>query len=255
SPKLAGIAARELFMRPRKLEPRDWERDAAARSRTEVIDGLNVRTWGEAGSAVVFLHGWEGRSTQWAPFAQRVASMNHRAIALDGPAHGFSDGTIAHPFAFADALMRIDRVLGPFEGAAGHSMGAGAISLALLQGFRAKRVALIAGPSRLDWVVEHFANRLGLSEPTQWQFKEAVKRTTGVGVEQADLARRASKLETKALIVHDREDDEVQFAHAEEYAQHWPNVELDVVEGLGHRRIIRDHEVQKRVVEFLLTRP
>jgi hypothetical protein len=34
-------------------------------------------------------------------------------------------------------------------------------------------------------------------------------------------------------------------------ARHWPGAQLHLTEGLGHQRIIQDHEVVRRVMTFL----
>ena len=52
-----------------------------------------------------------------------------------------------------------------------------------------------------------------------------------------------------ALVVHDRGDREVPFEHGETLARSWPGARLMVTEGLGHRRILRDPEVVRAVVE------
>jgi pimeloyl-ACP methyl ester carboxylesterase len=54
-----------------------------------------------------------------------------------------------------------------------------------------------------------------------------------------------------ALVVHDREDAEVSFAHGEEIAQAFPRGRLVATSGLGHRAILRDPEVVRQAVAFL----
>jgi pimeloyl-ACP methyl ester carboxylesterase len=56
---------------------------------------------------------------------------------------------------------------------------------------------------------------------------------------------------TPALIVHDRDDPDVPYAHGEEIARAWPGAELMTTSGLGHRSVLRDPEVIRRTVSFL----
>ena len=54
-----------------------------------------------------------------------------------------------------------------------------------------------------------------------------------------------------ALIVHDRDDHDVPYAHGEEIALAWPGAELLTTSGLGHRAVVRDPEVIRRTLAFL----
>jgi pimeloyl-ACP methyl ester carboxylesterase len=56
---------------------------------------------------------------------------------------------------------------------------------------------------------------------------------------------------TPALIIHDRDDPDVPYAHGEEIANAWPGAQLVATAGLGHRAILRDPDVVRRTVEFL----
>jgi pimeloyl-ACP methyl ester carboxylesterase len=54
-----------------------------------------------------------------------------------------------------------------------------------------------------------------------------------------------------ALIIHDREDPDVPYAHGEEIAAAWPGAELLTTTGLGHRAVLRDPGVIQRTIAFL----
>ena len=98
--------------------------------------GLRLAAWeyaesgggasGEAGPAVLMLHGLLGRASHWAPTARRLAPC-HRAVALDQRGHGRSakpEGPYS-PEAYAqDAIAAIEQLgLAPVI-LVGHSMGA-----------------------------------------------------------------------------------------------------------------------------------
>ena len=53
------------------------------------------------------------------------------------------------------------------------------------------------------------------------------------------------------LIIHDENDQDVPIVNAEELAQHWPQAELVKTNGLGHRRILRDPSVIKKMLAFI----
>ncbi|MGZ8398366.1 MAG: alpha/beta fold hydrolase, partial [Gemmatimonadales bacterium] len=62
------------------------------------------------------------------------------------------------------------------------------------------------------------------------------------------LARRMT---AAALVIHDRDDPDVPYAHGEEIAAAWPGAELLTTSGLGHRAVMRDPKVIQRTVAFL----
>jgi pimeloyl-ACP methyl ester carboxylesterase len=54
-----------------------------------------------------------------------------------------------------------------------------------------------------------------------------------------------------ALVVHDRDDADVPYAHGAEIASAWPGAELLTTTGLGHRAVVRDPAVIRRTIDFL----
>jgi pimeloyl-ACP methyl ester carboxylesterase len=58
-------------------------------------------------------------------------------------------------------------------------------------------------------------------------------------------------LQAAALVIHDRDDPDVPFDHAERIVAAWPGARLVPTTGLGHRAILRDPGVVRRAVEFL----
>lgn len=53
------------------------------------------------------------------------------------------------------------------------------------------------------------------------------------------------------LLVHDRDDKEVDTPDTEDLAAAWPGSTVVRTTGLGHRRILRDPAVVARVLDFL----
>jgi hypothetical protein len=53
------------------------------------------------------------------------------------------------------------------------------------------------------------------------------------------------------LVLSDRADKEADHQDGARIARAWPGAELVLSDGLGHRRILRDEETIKRIVEFV----
>ena len=105
APDLAASKMHRAFLTPRELPPRDWELPLLAEAeRVTLRFGLSALRWGQ-GPAVLLLHGWEGRPTQFAELIRALVRAGYGVVALDAPAHGRSPGHEANVVLFARALL------------------------------------------------------------------------------------------------------------------------------------------------------
>ena len=232
-------------------------RDGALLARGEAlgpVGGLAATAWG-AGPSVLLVHGWNSRGTHWGAFVEALTAAGFRAVAIDAPGHGDSPGESCHVVELGRRLVEVGRHLGPLAGVVAHSFGAGAAVLALGRGLRADRAALLAGPASLAGVVERWGRAHGLAEADLPAFLGRVERFVGEPVADLDLIRVAAGLDVPALIVHDRDDDEVPPDDARALADAWPGARLLPTERYGHRRILVARPVVAAVAEFLAGRP
>ena len=260
APGACAAVAERLFTSPRRYTPP--AREAVAERRGERItlgEGRSGLRWAaqatgsERPAKILAMHGWEGRATQWGPLAELANAAGLEVLAIDGPGHGHSPGSRADLASFARALFDADRRHGPFTAVVGHSMGAGTLGYALAGGLRAERAVLIAGPSSIAGVLRRFSGFVGLPGTVERRFFDRMEARVGIPAESLDVAEFSVQLPT--LIVHSRDDRDVPFAEAEAIAGAWPRAELLALDGLGHRRILRDPEVLAAVVGFLADGP
>jgi pimeloyl-ACP methyl ester carboxylesterase len=253
SPRAAGRVALRLFCTPRRHHQRGWERQiAAAGRRFRAGPRLAARTFG-AGPLVLLLHGWEGRGLQLGRFVDPLVRAGFRVVAIDLPAHGESAGARTDLIECTEALRKVGRDLGPLAAVVAHSFGGAVTTLALERGLDAGAVVLIASPSSIDDVVRRFGELTGLRGAGMRAFRDAIERQTGVRLADVEIFERVARLRVPALIVHDHDDREVPFHDAERLAARWPNATLLPTKGAGHRRILKDEEVIRRAVQFLVT--
>lgn len=105
APRWTAERMRRTFMVPGEWPPKDWELPLLASSeRVTLRFGLSVLRWGE-GPAVLLLHGWAGRPTQFAHLIEQLVGAGYSVYALDAPAHGRSPGREANVVLFAHALL------------------------------------------------------------------------------------------------------------------------------------------------------
>ena len=262
SPRTAGRIALRLFCTPQRHHRPHWEKQIADRGDTlRLGSNLAAHSWppssqGDVGArrgTVLLVHGWEGRGTQLGGFVHPLVAAGFRVIALDSPAHGESSGTRTDLIETTEAVRKVGRHLGPLAGVLAHSFGGAVITLALERGLDAAAVVLIAAPSSVEDVIGRFGELAGVSGASMRAFREGIERQTGVRVEDVEIFERVAQLHVPALIVHDRDDREVPFHDAERLAARWPGATLLATSGLGHRRVLRDDEVIRRAVAFVLS--
>jgi len=149
APKLVASKMRLAFMTPRDFPPRDWELPLLAKSeRITLRFGLSALRWGQ-GPAVLLMHGWEGRPTQFASLITALVDAGYSVVALDGPAHGRSPGREANVVLFARALLEAAAELPPLQAVIGHSMGGARAMLAVQMGLRPETLVRIGPPAGL----------------------------------------------------------------------------------------------------------
>ena len=250
-PRQAAEIARRLLMTPRSYPARDKELLAETQANRRYFgEGLSALHWGEHGPIVLCVHGWEGRATQFAPYIEPLLDAGYQVVSLDAPAHGQSVGEEAHPLLFAKAVQDAAWEFGPIDMIIGHSMGAGAISIALSRGLQVRRAVLIAGPASLRAMLLRFSHFISLPERARHRFLALVEAHTGAPLDSVEISKLVPYFEMPALIVHDVEDVMMPFTEAQEVAANWPRAQLYKTSGLGHRRIIKHASVVNAVTEF-----
>lgn len=216
-------------------------------------NGIATFAWGPPQGSLVFLiHGWSGRGTQLGAFAAPLAQKGLRVVAMDGPSHGDSADGEANAGAYAQFIIDAEKELGRCEALIGHSFGAGCAVLAIARGFQAKKLVMIASPSRYTRIVANFAQRIGLGRRARTELDHIITSKAGISPENLNISLLGQNLKIKSLIVHDKDDKEVPYASGLEIHHAWPHSQLLTTQGLGHRRVLKDTHVVQVVTDFIL---
>ncbi|GAB5382695.1 MAG: alpha/beta fold hydrolase [Aliiglaciecola sp.] len=252
NPSEAIERANALFFTPKRHDPKSWEEQAeSAGQRVRLKNGVSAIVWGQ-GTPILLMHGWEGRATQMAGFIEPLTRQGFQLIALDAPAHGRSLGNQSHPMRFVESMRLAEETYGPFYAVIGHSMGGGCSIYCALEGMQVEKVISIAGPANFKRVSRRFANFIGMSQSVIKRFVEGVEKTVGIPFAQIDLVARAAELKQPLLLVHDSDDKEIPISDAQQLAHAVENSTLVCMQGLGHRKIMRDSVMIDTVVNFIV---
>jgi pimeloyl-ACP methyl ester carboxylesterase len=211
---------------------------------------LAVWVWGQ-GPVVILTHGWGGRAGRFSALAEALMAHGFGVVLFNAPAHGASMGRQASLPQFSRALRDVANTVGPIHGLVGHSLGGAAVSLAMHRGLRAQRAVLLAPPADVFLFSHAFAEHLRIPLRARAVMRQNLENRLQISWEELHIPTLARSMISPVLVVHDVKDADVPYAHSEEIAQAWPNAELFTTSGLGHRGILRDREVLRRVVDFL----
>jgi alpha-beta hydrolase superfamily lysophospholipase len=200
-------------------------------------------------------HSWGGRATQLAAFVPELTKRGFRVVAFDAPAHGASEGRQTDMMEYSSAVAEVARHFAPVHGLIGHSFGAGNALFSWRRfHFPVERVALIGCFSNAVWITERFGELVGIPQPVIAAMRATLERRHGGELrwDSLDIGEMAREFPGAILAVHDRDDAEIPYFHAEQVlsTSGRPASSLVTTSGLGHRRIVRDAGVVKAVGEF-----
>ncbi|MCW8900363.1 MAG: alpha/beta hydrolase [Gammaproteobacteria bacterium] len=223
------------------------------------INPLPVATYywentpGDNAPLVMLVHGWTGRGSQMAGFAEPLLKAGFRVLAFDNHAHALTPGKSSTIFKQSAVQRALVEKFGPVYAIVAHSFGGMVTPYSLSHGMDTQKVVCISAPSHFDYLLLRFSNTLYLPESIQQYMIKRFKKEYG-----DDLIERVSGTHTAktlghipALLIHDEDDEDVPISESEQLQQAWPNSSFKSTSGLGHRRILYNPQVIEMVVNFL----
>lgn len=254
--KLTTDFAYKLFITPLK-HPRP-EREEKMESETvqkyiyipNIDKKIRVLEYGKSDKKVLLVHGWSGRSTQLSTIAEALLKQGYMTISFDAPAHGKSDGKRAHMIMFIECILKLEQLYGKFEVAIGHSLGGMSVMNSIKKGFQPDKAVIIGSGDILSEIFKSFVSLLKLNPIIAKQLIEKFETKHGK-LSDYDVHHVAQSVNIPVFVIHDTQDQEVPCACAVNIYKHLPNGKLLLTEGLGHRRILRDDNVIRQIMDFI----
>ena len=257
TPKLCARYALKLFSTPQRRylrQPKSSMMKQAQVLQTRLNgETLNSYLWDNSGPTVLLVHGWETGGLHLYGFVEPLWSLGFRIIAMDGPAHGRSQGSATNLVHFAQAILQNTKAYGPVDHIIAHSFGgAASIYAAYISELYWHKLVLINVPNKLPRIIGDFTRYLRIPPIVERGMKQLIHRRFGVDPEQMEISGIGNKVNvSKILVVHDRFDEIVPFYNALEISHALPQAEILPCENLGHNRILKHPQVTTRVAQFL----
>jgi pimeloyl-ACP methyl ester carboxylesterase len=213
---------------------------------------------GANGKRHLVVHGWGSRIDYMQPLIAALRETGAEIVGLDLPGHGGSTGRVLTVPMAIEAIDAAWRQYGAFDAVIGHSFGGfcAAMSAAGPGDWVPRRtpgkLVLIAAPVAAKHVFDDYAGMMGFTRRVQRALEDQVHAIAGKPIDffAAD-AMLAGREELPVLVLHAEDDKEVPAAAARRYAAAGSQVELEWVNGLGHRRIVNSPAAIARIVQFL----
>ena len=214
---------------------------------------LTTYQWPAASDApaVLLTHGWCGWGLQMAPLARALQHAGWAPWVLDMPAHGRSGGRSSTLVQFVRALHHVVACVPAIQAVVAHSMGGGAACIAAASGLPVERLVLIAPHLDVEQLARQWVAAFGLSDATHTAILRHLELRERTRVELLSISHNAPRVQAPTLLVHDRHDSIVPFTSSRAFAEQLPQAQLLLTKGLGHRRVLADADVHRRVVDFL----
>ncbi|HET7279545.1 MAG TPA: alpha/beta fold hydrolase [Dermatophilaceae bacterium] len=229
-----------------------------ATSRADEVE-VTGRVYGPEGLPVAYLvHGWGGWWQQFSNLVMPLVARGFRVVAFDAPSHGSSGAGAFGPRSttvveMAEAFKAVVTALGPAGVVVAHSLGAMVTTWARELGVEASGYVFIAPAVSVEPIVEEFGRMLGLGSRRRQQLAARLERHIGVPMADFDLVARARREGARLpsmLAIHDVADAETPAAGSIALTDHWPESDLLLTEGLGHRRVLWQPMVVQTAVKF-----
>lgn len=226
-----------------------------AQRSTYLVQKLNKTVWcyhwSGKGPKIVLVHGWSSRATNFYEIIEKLTLLDYDVYAFDAVAHGESKGIITNIPELIKTLEELVQEWDPVEAILGHSGGGFASAYVVAHNPQIKKLILISPFNKVTEVFKKYFEMIQLGEKARLLMIGYFTKLTGKKVEELSGELSAQAIGTKTLVIHDKNDKEVQVDDGIDIAKNLKNGQLILTEGLGHRRILRDEMVINELVNFL----
>ncbi len=202
---------------------------------------------------LLILHGYESSVINFDRYIKPLMKEGFEVLAFDAPAHGRSSGKQINVLSYKNFVLHIHRVYGPIYNFIAHSFGGLALSLALeeMKQDENSRIVFIAPAAETTTAIDSFFNFLKLDNEVRKEFNKIISEKSGRLPEWFSISRIAENIQGQVLWLQDKDDQMTPLSDVEPIIRkNYPNFKFVISEGLGHRRIYRDNNSFKLILDF-----
>lgn len=249
-PKTLQSATLETFeYHNEKFQTYIWKGTRGAADRSEADEDI-----------ILLIHGWESNASRWKKLLNHLKPLGKTIIAIDGPAHGLSEGKEFNAPKYAEYINVLTQKYQP-KIIIGHSVGGAAISFYLNKykpeaqpngpklNSKIEKIILLGAPSDFKIISDNFVKLLSLNNRIKKQLEAYYLQKFNIHIDDFAGHKFAEDFFQKAFIAHDAKDDVVLVDEGRKYANSWKNAIYIETEGLGHS--MHDADLYQKIIEFI----
>jgi pimeloyl-ACP methyl ester carboxylesterase len=207
--------------------------------------------WG-SGPSILLAHGWNGRGIQLHHFIEPLIQRGYSVITYDAPGHGESQGRTSSYFEFTDTIRTL--LIAPngheIRGVIAHSLGGSAVVNSIEKENHPLEVVLIAPALRLKEVLYGFFDHVGVPRDIYEILIKEYEDQFGYNMQRDNPVNLLRKINSKILIVHDKNDPTIPYDDSKEISERFANIELHTTERLGHKKVLAESSVVNRALDY-----
>ncbi len=214
---------------------------------------MKYYVWGSSHRTVLLVHGWDAMALDFYKMIPALVENGYRVVAIDGPAHGGSEGETSNLLHFKEAMAQLIEEIGTPYAIIGHSMG-GAASAYLLMEYNiiVNRLVMLAIPIASGRFFEQVFSMLKVPAKMQRVFFKGLEDEFNMPVDRMDLAKRKEKIKAdKIMLIYDEDDEVVSLPDIKKFLALRPEIQGFNVKGAGHNTIIRSKKAIDEIISFL----
>ena len=262
-PKRAAKKAFTIFCTPlrrtRKKTSRIFEKGEPLSFRLEgnTIRGhrwLPHQASGHTLRKILIVHGFESASANFDQYIGGLLKKGYEVLAFDAPAHGESGGKRITLPLYIETIRAVNERYGPVRSFMGHSFGGLALCMFLesLPADPDVKLVLVAPATAAVKAIDSFFQMLQINPELRPEFDRLILEMSGYPPSHFSIRRAMAQIRADTLWVQDEDDHITPLADALSIKEdHHPNLRFIISRGLGHRKIYRDADIIRQIVDFL----
>ena len=257
STKLVTSYAAKLFTTPikHKIPKREFDMDQKSIQKTIYVPSIDKSVvtyeYGKSERKILLVHGWSGRGTQLFKIADELIKNGYSTVSFDAPAHGKSSGKSTIMSEFIASILEIEKQFGPFDFTIGHSLGGMSVLNAIKDGFQVNKAIVIGSGDIVQDILDDFIAKIGLKQEISEHLRERFEEKYQVKMNDFSAYKAAQEVKIPVLVIHDNNDPEVPVKAGIHIHKNLKNGTLYLTEGLGHRKILGNQNVIRKILDFI----
>jgi len=239
-PKTLQNATYETFeFQTEKFQTYIWNGTRGAAERSEANEEI-----------ILLVHGWESNASRWKKLLDHLKPLGKTIIAIDGPAHGLSEGKEFNAPKYAEYINVLTQKYQP-QTVIAHSVGGAAVSYYLnkYKNPKIEKVVLLGAPSDFKILSDNFINLLSLNNKIKTELENFYFQKFNIQIDDFAGHKFAKNFTQKAFIAHDTFDKVVHIDEGRKYAKEWKNAIFIETNGLGHS--MHDPDLYQKIIDFI----